>query len=413
MFRFLILFILAGASVAFAQEHNGSSRLQSLLAEVRERNPEIRAAWQRWQAAQARIKPAGTLANPQIGLGIMMTPYPLKNAFDHERAITLSQMFEFPGKLGAMSGMAGREADMAAAEYERVILALQTEVKKTYWMLYQLDFELDINRENRELMQQFVRIAEIKYATGTGMRPDVLKAQTELAMLQNDSLMLAQERASMAAMLNALLDRPREQAVPKIQESVQPAIGGLGLDSLVTLAYAQRPELHDMQAQIEMYRLSGRLARLQYYPDLMLSFTHRRMPEMLTWDAMVGFSVPLFFWRKENLRVKEASANQQMAIAGLASMRNMIRAEVERTFYRLQQASRSAGIFAHAIVPQAEQSLAATRAAYENNEVDFLMLLDSQRMLRDTKVGWHRALADFGARLAELELAVGVEHLQR
>jgi outer membrane protein TolC len=383
--------------------------LADLLREARERNPEIRAAQKRWQAMQARIKPAGTLEDPQIGFQVMYAPYPLRNAFNNERAIIISQMFEFPGKLGLMSGMAGREADMSAADYELVTLNVLTEVKKTYFMLFHIDYDLEINRENRELMKQFIAIANVKYATGMGLQPDIIKAQTEYSMMFNDSLMRAQERNSMAAMLNALLDRPRDSHVPVIHEHLDPRHFSFALDSLVQTAYANRPELKNMQAMADMYQLSGRLARREYFPNFMLSYTHRQMPEMQNWDAMVSFNIPLYFWRKEKLRVQEAEANYQMADAGLQSMRNMVRAEVESAFYKVEQAGRSVRIFQNTVVPQAEQSLLASRAAYENNKVDFLMLLDSQRTLRDLKLAAHQALADFGTRMAELELAVGVD----
>jgi outer membrane protein TolC len=394
---------------AFAQENDAEFRLRNLLREARGRNPEIRAAQKKLQAMQARIKPAGTLEDPQIGLQIMYAPYPLRNAFKNERAITISQMFEFPGKLGLMSGMAGREADMSAADHELVTLKVLTEVKKTYFMLFHIDYDLEINRENRELMKQFIAIANVKYATGMGAQPDIIKAQTEYSMMFNDSLMRAQERSSMAAMLNALLDRPRDSHVPVIHEHLDPRHFSFALDSLVQTAYANRPELKNMQAMADMYQLSGRLARREYFPNFMLSYTHRQMPEMQNWDAMVSFNIPLYFWRKEKLRVQEADANYQMADAGLQSMRNMVRAEVESAFYKVEQAGRSVRIFQNTVVPQAEQSLLASRAAYENNKVDFLMLLDSQRTLRDLKLAAHQALADFGTRLAELELAVGAE----
>lgn len=401
------LLVLLVSSSLCAQENSAILRLRELVHEARKRNPEILAAQKKVQASQARIKPAGTLADPQIGLQVMYVPYPLRNAFDSEKAITISQMFEFPGKLGLMSGMARREADEAAAEHERVILAVLADVKKAYFMLFHTDFELEVNRENRELMRQFIEIANVKYATGMGLQSDILKAQTEYSLMVNDSLMLSQERHSTAAMLNALLDRSRDLQVPVAHDHIDPNQFSLTLDSLITLAYANRPELKSMQAMAEMYQLSGRLARRDYFPDFMLSFTHRRMPEMKNWDAMISFNLPLYFWRKENLRVQEAAANYQMAIASTQSMRNMVRAEVEGAFYKVEQTRRSARIFDNTIVPQAEQSLLATRAAYENNKVDFLMLLDSQRVLRDTKLAAHRALADFGTRLAELELAVG------
>jgi len=405
----LMPLLLAFASSLIAQENGTTLHLQDVLREARERNPEILATQKKWQAAQARIKPAGTLADPQIGLQVMYAPYPLRNAFKNERAISFSQMFEFPGKLGLMAGMAKREAEATGADYERIILKVLTEIKKIYFMIFHLDYDLEVNRENRELMQQFIEIANVKYATGMGLQPDIIKAQTEYSMMVNDSLMLAQERQSMAAMLNALLDRPRETHVPIIAEHIDPTHYSFTLDSLLQVAYTNRAELKNMQAMTEMYQLSGRLARREYFPDFMLSFTHRQMPDMKNWDAMVSFNLPLYFWRKENLRVQEADANYQMATASLQSMRNMVRAEVESAFYKVEQARRSLRIFQNTIVPQAEQSLLATRAAYETNKVDFLMLLDSQRVLRDMKLARHQALADYGTRLAELELAVGVE----
>lgn len=415
----LLLIVAQTASSVFArqqptvpvnsEQNVAMFHLRALLREARERNPEIRAAQKRWQAMQARIKPAGTLEDPQIGFQVMYAPYPLRNAFKNERAITISQMFEFPGRLDLMSGMASREADMSAADYEFVALKVLTEVKKTYFMLFHMDFDLEINRENRELMQQFIEIANVKYATGMGLQPDIIKAQTEYSMMFNDSLMLAQERSSMAAMLNALLNRPRNSHVPVIHEHLDPHHFSFNLDSLVQTAYSNRPELKNMQAMTDMYQLSGRLARHEYLPNFMLSYTHRKMPEMQNWDAMVSFNIPLYFWRKEKLRVQEADANYQMATANLQSMRNMVRAEVESAFYKVEQAARSVRIFQNTVVPQAEQSLMASRAAYENNKTDFLMLLDSQRTLRDLKLAAHQALADFGTRLAELELAVGAE----
>lgn len=413
-FTFCLLLGLGMSGAALAQgDHGGTVSLAALLREARARNPEIRAAQKKWQAMQARIKPAGTLEDPQIGLQVMYAPYPLRNAFRNERALIISQMFEFPGKLGLMSGMARREAEMSAADHEFVTLKVLTEVKKTYFMLFHLDYDLEINRENRELMKQFIAIANVKYATGMGSQPDIIKAQTEYSMMFNDSLMLAQERSSMVAMLNALLDRPRDSHVPLIHEHLDPHHFSFNLDSLVQTAYAHRPELKNMQAMADMYQLSGQLARREYFPNFMLSYTHRKMPEMQNWDAMVSFNVPLYFWRKEKLRVQEADANYQMATASLQSMRNMIRAEVESAFYKVEQAGRSVRIFQNTVVPQAEQSLLASRAAYENNKVDFLMLLDSQRTQRDLKLAAHQALADFGTRLAELEFVVGIELINK
>ena len=57
--------------------------------------------------------------------------------------------------------------------------------------------------------------------------------------------------------------------------------------------------------------------------------------------------------------------------------------------------------------PQAEATLHAAVIAYENNQTDFLNLLDSQMAVVDIQLAGIQAMADFSTRMADLELAVG------
>jgi outer membrane protein TolC len=59
------------------------------------------------------------------------------------------------------------------------------------------------------------------------------------------------------------------------------------------------------------------------------------------------------------------------------------------------------------VLPQAEQSLQATIAAYQTQQTDFLSLLDGYRMLQTFKLEYYEALAKYEMSLAELERAVG------
>ena len=44
------------------------------------------------------------------------------------------------------------------------------------------------------------------------------------------------------------------------------------------------------------------------------------------------------------------------------------------------------------IVPQSEQTLEVSRVGYQTDQVDFLVLIDNQRILLDTQVDYFRAL---------------------
>ena len=70
-------------------------------------------------------------------------------------------------------------------------------------------------------------------------------------------------------------------------------------------------------------------------------------------------------------------------------------------------AQKLAGVYQGALRPQAEATLHSTVIAYENDRTEFLDLLDSQMTVIDLDLAYFQALADFEARLADLELAVG------
>jgi len=64
-------------------------------------------------------------------------------------------------------------------------------------------------------------------------------------------------------------------------------------------------------------------------------------------------------------------------------------------------------LYKYSLIPQAEQSLKASEVGYLAGKVDFLNLLDSERMLLLIETGYFKAIADLGKSLAQLERVVG------
>jgi outer membrane protein TolC len=60
-------------------------------------------------------------------------------------------------------------------------------------------------------------------------------------------------------------------------------------------------------------------------------------------------------------------------------------------------------------VPQSEQTLEVSRVAYQADRVDFLALIDNQRVLLDVQLAYYQAVSDLEQAIADLERAVGVE----
>src|SRR5437867_2437402 len=122
-FRQLMLivnaFVIASAGPAHAQDSAlvaGDSGLQSLVAEALARNPTIAQRQAAVRAATLRIRPAGSLPDPMLTVGVMdlVLPHFEFNQSDFTEAdVELSQEIPWPGSLGARSGVM-RVAALAA-----------------------------------------------------------------------------------------------------------------------------------------------------------------------------------------------------------------------------------------------------------------------------------------------------------
>src|SRR5438876_4162534 len=104
--------VMAGASRALGQGPSapvaGDSVLQSLVAEALARNPTVAQRQAAVRAATLRIRPAGSLPDPMLTLGVMdlVLPHFEFNQSDFTEAdVELSQEIPWPGSLGARSGV--------------------------------------------------------------------------------------------------------------------------------------------------------------------------------------------------------------------------------------------------------------------------------------------------------------------
>jgi len=187
------------------------SVLSALIREALENSPRIEAALNQSLAAERKISQAGALPDPQVTLGLMNLPVN-SFAFDQEpmtgKLIGVMQMFPFPGKQALATGMARNEASAVKQMEEEIRGQVVQAVSRIYYDIFAVDRARETAEKNRELMRQFVRIAETRYATGSGLQQDVLRAQVEMSRLEDSLLMWDQKRRALVARLNALLDRP-------------------------------------------------------------------------------------------------------------------------------------------------------------------------------------------------------------
>lgn len=383
--------------------------LSELVAEALEKNPEIIAARQRWAAAQERIPQARALEDPSL----VITQWRIPDNFDIGRQgetwYGLEQAFPFPGKLRLKGQMAAAEADAGGQDYRAKVLDITAKVKETYYQLFLMHQMIRLHLEHETLLEEFIEIADARYAVGLATQQDSLKAHVELSKLHNSLVVVEQEKETTEVLLRTLLNRSPDGPLGIPAEVPYRGVT-LSLEELQTRALDRRPEIKAAALMLESRKKARSLARKNYLPDFMMGVMFWDVHDGPNqWQVDTKVSIPWVFASKYNAGVREAAAGEQEALAEYERARLQTLFEIKDLFVKVATAQHLIESYQGGILPQAEQALEAARIGYQAGKVDFLSLIDSERMLRDFQLEYYETLARFEQRLAGLERAMGEE----
>lgn len=371
--------------------------LVDLIEEAKANNPEILAARHRYEAAGARVAGVRYLTDPMIAVEFAPSM----------RMYSITQTMPFPTKLSTLSSIARTEVDEYRQLYEMTTLDVVKRIKKTYAELFYIHREIQAIDESIGFLKQFFSVASQHYALGHAPQTDVLRAQIELAKMENQRLTALDRKEVIEAQLNTLLDRDTDTPLGTPQP-VDTTVITYEIEELYEMTRAHHPQLAAARHMVERAELMKSFARQHYLPDLMFKFTQVEQDGAFTDQKyMLGLTVPLWFLGKQNNMVSEATAQIEMLQAYYQNIENSLLLDVKAAKVETDRSARTRVLYEHSIIPQAHANVKSALVAYEANEVDFMTLLESERILLQFQLEQYRAQTDFFESIAELEEAVG------
>jgi len=386
--------------------------LRDAVQDAIARNPELLALRAQVPVLRARPAQERALAPPMLEGQIWQWPINSINPANTNMYMFMASQ-ELPGRGKRDLRAAVAEKDVALAESDVVVRERQivNEVKQAYTSLFIARRAIEIHQTSVDVLRQLADVSQVKYTTGRIPQQDVLKAGVELSRLHNDILMFDEQAATAAARLNVLLDRAPESLIGPLTDS-DLAMQLPDTARLQQIAISRHPELQ--RARIEIDRAEAQLiaARSEYKPDFTVGGGYLLMPNQT--DALlarVGITWPRAPWSrgKVDAAVAEQTATVDAVKARARSMENMVRLAVQEAYVRATTARERAALLRTTILPQSEQTLAASRIAYQTDRVDFQALIDTERILLDVQLEYARAQSEYQLAIADLERAVGTD----
>jgi cobalt-zinc-cadmium efflux system outer membrane protein len=385
--------------------------LSEVTRAVSERNPSIKEALRKWEAAKQRVIREGAWDDLKVSGTSRVRRYVdvPPNAFT-DQMVSVEQAIPLSGKNRVRAQIAAAEAITAFEQVRRQQLDVLTKARSAYFRLANASAQIELNRKNYESLTQIAEIGRSRYEVGTQTAAEVLMSETEAAKLLEVRRDLERNLATEQSQLNVLMNRDAF-ALLAIREDIPVGHREFSIANLRSSTLSNRPELRAARARIAAEEASLRLAHRAWIPDPSLKVEGQRYNDaaqsLSEFDAGISFSLPWSNPRKYSAGVTEARANLAAAQAALERTETEAIGSLRDALQKVTTAHHHVELFRDKLVPQMRQAFQATQLSYESGKTTFAEWIAVQRNLRDMEAEARMHLTDYQIALAELESVVG------
>ncbi|MHC4242134.1 MAG: TolC family protein [Planctomycetota bacterium] len=415
----LVIVLVFTLSVRASQQPSDTNDLRILPDYLRYaslNNAELKAQFEQWKAALEQIPQAKALSDPKFTYGYFIEEVETRVG-PQQQKFGIMQVFPWFGKIQARTDVAAAKAQAAKQRYETTKLKLFRQVKEAYYEFVYLATAIDIAKQNLELLQHFEEVARIKYLTATAIHPDIIRAQVELAKLEDVLKSLEQLREPTVAKLNSVLNRPIDAELVWPEKSPSENVT-LDRQHIIRALKRANPELAELSWEIQAAQSSVKLAKKKFYPDIGVGLDWIQTGGAISPGVkgsgddpvILMFSMNIPLWQNSyKAAEQQAKANVRKIQEQRTDIENKILSRVFEVLYDIEDSQRKTHLYGDVLISKAQELVQASEIAYQAGAVDFLSLIDAQRMLLKYELAYERAVTNNQQKLAELEMLIGME----
>jgi cobalt-zinc-cadmium efflux system outer membrane protein len=395
----------ATGTTEIAEPTGGLQRYQALeLALLR--NPGLMASRAEVQAREGSAEQAGALPNPELEV--------LRENFGNDRLqgtdgpatiFALGQLLELGGKRSARRSSADAFHARAEQDYQLARATLRAEVNQAFTELLAAQARQQLARDMIALAEETHRAVSESVKAGKVSPLEEIRAGVILAGVRLDAEQTERDLMTARRRLSATWASARP-LFTEAEADWEPLPELPSVDALLERLPAS-PELMRWTSTLAQREAEQSLARAQRIPDITLRAGIKRYEELGEDVYLVGVSIPLPLFNRNQGGVREANARFEQARHEQDSAAGRLAQQLTDSYSRLQSARTRAIGLKQDLIPAAEQVLQASREGYRYGKFKLFDVLDAQRTVYATRGQYLTALTEFHQRLADLERLLG------
>ncbi len=385
----------------------GELTLNRVIAEVLLMSPELRAFSLEVRAREASTLQAGLWPNPQLqiqsedvtGTGNFES---LKNT---QTTVQINQWIRLGGKIAKRERVAGLSKDLAEWDYEIQRMNVLTRTGQAFISVLKL-------QEQMRLAEDLVKLAESNYNTiahrvesGKVSPIEAVKAKVALAKTRMNREKLARQMESAKRGL-ATNWGERNAHFNKVKGDLFAISPLVSFESLLDRLEAN-PVLGRWATEMTHRQAQAEYADSQAIPDIQLQGAYRRIEELQTNTLVLGLSIPLNIFDRNQGGIQEAKHRYVKTEAEKQAVKLRLQTVLADSYNRLSVAHQQVTSLKSEVIPGAQTAFDAVQEGYRFGKFGLLDVLDSQRTLFESRSWYLDALGEYHKAVLEIERMLG------
>ncbi len=368
--------------------------LQEAVSLIGETDPALIQIEAKAQALDEKAVFDSQLSDPKASVAFQN--FPVDNFSRSREGMTqivvgMSQDFPRGQTLRYKSKRTEATAESVRAHREDVQRTIQQTVRQSWLDVYYWEQAAHMVDHSEVLLKKVLESTKIQYSTGRQNAQNVIEAELELGVLEDQRIDIDRQVAMARAELGKWIgSSPAQRALPKKFPDLPSVLSYEEIENMLVT----HPKVKMSDTMIKAGKHDIQIAEEQYKPGfgVGVNYGHRdgqlsdgdNRPDFLT--AKVSFDIPLFTGKRQdkNLAAQNyaLSAAQSQKDETLRNLKTTL--EIEHTNWkhfdkRLQHYNAS-------VVKQAEENFDANLRAYQEDRTDFSSLIRAQVKVLDTKL---------------------------
>ena len=409
--------------------------LDSLLRLATTSHPVVASVSARVAATRERSRSLEAWSPPRVGLRISMLPPSEPNPFGAGETMVMAEQ-EIP--LGGMRRrMAAAELAGIPAEESRLEILeidLRREIARHYFTIWEIDRRIELNRENRELLEKLYEEARARFTLSQRNSATLYDLAADIEKLDADLQRLGSLRRESVAGVNIATGRPLDLPVEVIMPE---PVDTLPEFSELLAPLASHPSLLRMERMAEEREAMAEARSAALEPMVMVSAGVSVMPDghpvrSRNLSMMVGeigteggsshggilglsfggmISIPTASWSRGSADAAE-EADRLEALAYRADRSAMLRRMTEELRSMLGMAERAAIMelyFREKQIPLLQKEIEVLRVEYLAGRTHLSGVIEAYRMLLMIREEIVMQSAERVRAIEEIEIMTGVD----